>query len=92
MSDEKTFDAFPNGNIQSQREKSGENLTEREREYRSKFPEEWICPYCIAQEMKTVRIPRDEILAHVTGEHGDDVKPGTTWEQFYNRMVQVGGL
>jgi len=84
------LDAFPNGNIESKRAKSGDNLTEREREYRSKFSENWLCPYCAANGLHET-IERDGILSHVTGEHRDEVKEAT-WESFYNRMVQVGGL
>lgn len=89
MSDD-FLDVFPHGNIESRKNKTGENLTERERECRMKFPEKWFCPYCAANGLHET-IDRDDILGHVTGEHRDEVE-NATWESFYNRMVQVGGL
>ena len=60
--------------------------------YRDKFPEEWICPYCAQMQMCLGQIERDEILNHVTREHGDEFEGKLTWENFYNRMILVGGL
>jgi hypothetical protein len=64
----------------------------REEEFRDKFPEEWICPYCAQMQLCQDNIKRDEILNHVNREHGGEFQDAVTWELFYNRMILVGGI
>lgn len=64
----------------------------REESFKEKFPEKWLCPYCAQLQMCTGEIPRDEILGHVLREHGHEFEGLLNWENFYNRMIMVGGI
>lgn len=64
----------------------------REEEYKDKFPEEWICPFCAQMQMCQGLVKRDDIIGHVNREHGSEFEGPLTWEVFYNRMIPIGGL
>ena len=63
-----------------------------DQDFIEEFPERWLCPFCLAmQEMN--HIQREDILTHVSSVHSDVVETnGLTWETFYIRMCQVGGV
>ncbi len=61
-------------------------------EFKDKFPEQWLCPYCIGEgnEEKECMVERDRIPSHLMYHHGWD--EALTWEYIYTRLKAVGGI
>lgn len=61
-------------------------------DYKSKFPEKWLCPYCIAEGNleSECMVERDRIPTHLMYVHG--WSEALTWEYIYNRLKSVGGI
>ena len=61
-------------------------------EFKGKFPEHWLCPYCMTEveEEKKCLVDREEIPKHLSSQHEWDLD--IDWEYIYNRMIMVGGI
>lgn len=67
-------------------------LPEVEQSFKDKFPDPWVCPFCMAGQEMHEHIPRAEILKHVSGQHPAENSGKVTWKGLYTRMSMVGGL
>lgn len=53
--------------------------------FKDKFPEKWTCLMCDP----VIELEKHEILSHCSTVHDMD---GVTWEELYNRLVNIGGI
>jgi len=62
-------------------------------DYKDKFPEKWICPYCVCEvtSEKRCTVERDDIPSHLVHKHEWDVDK-ITWKYIFERLSAVGGV
>ena len=62
-------------------------------EFKDKFPERWMCPYCAQEAISEKRcmVDRDDIPMHLGHNHNWDTSK-ITWEYIFERLSAVGGV
>lgn len=61
-------------------------------DFKEKFPDKWICPYCINGGEIDCEINRDDIPSHLVYKHDWKFEYVQTWKQIYDRLVVIGGV
>ena len=62
-------------------------------DYKDKFPEKWVCPYCVGEVTSEERctVERDDIPSHLVFKHEWDGNT-ITWKYIFERLSAVGGV
>lgn len=59
-------------------------------EFKDKFPEKWVCPYCVTDDTQAI-VDKCDIPTHLVHKHDWDCEI-LTWKCIFERLSAVGGI
>lgn len=62
-------------------------------DFKDKFPEKWLCPYCVTEvtDEKRAIVDKCDIPTHLVHKHDWDGEI-LTWKNIFERVAAVGGI